>query len=254
MPTASSIATLTLVLQLAILLLPVNAGNSAVAAESRPVPPSTSPSTSQAKSPAASPPSSQVSAGKACKEQYMALNKQHEKALNNKNNKPGTRAYAIALYEVEQAIFPALKQCPDNVEIVSLMGEVQISTGQIPFAIQYGRKAVKMDPKVWQANYLLGSALNLKKEYNEGIKYLLIASQLVPGKNTLKFNICSAYTAAKKYAQAIVSCTDLIKQNDKRLSGPAHYMRARAYTGQGKTKAAKEDRTIARKLGFKEIK
>lgn len=228
-----SILTLGVVLQLATLLYPDS--GSAVAAEAGPATQSTS----------------QPISRPACKQQYVTLNKRHEKALKKT---PGSRPYAIALYDVEQAIFPALKQCPDNVELVSLMGEVQISSGQIPFAIQYGRKAVKIGPGVWQANYLLGSALNLKKEYDEGIKYLLIASQLAPGRNTLKFNLCSAYTTAKKYNKAIESCTDLINRNDKRLAGPAHYMRALAYKGLGDTSTAGKDQAMARKLGFKEIK
>ena len=137
---------------------------------------------------------------------------------------------------------------------MALMGEVQISVGQIPFAIQYGRKAVKMGPKVWQANYLLGSALNLNKEYDEGIKYLTLASQLEPKRNTLKFNVCSAYTAAKKYGKAIESCTDLINRKDQRLGGAAHYMRAQAYRGMGNNKAAENDLATARSMGFEAIK
>ena len=125
----------------------------------------------------------------------------HKQAVQQ--HQPGTDSYLAALYAIEDELFAAMKRCQDNSPVLSAMGELQLSLGQVPIAQLYGQKAIEIDNENWQAHYVLGSALNLQKKYPLGLKHLKKASKLQPQNYSLLVNLCSSYEKNKQFPEAI---------------------------------------------------
>jgi len=178
-------------------------------------------------------------------------NADHKQAL--KDNQPGTDSLLTALYKVEDALFDAMKgQCANNSSVVSTMGELQLSLGQIPIAQLYALKALEIDNDNWQAHYVIGSALNLQKKYTQGLEHLQQASQLQPENHSLLVNLCSSYGKNKQYPEAIKTCSTAIKKGPYEIRGTAYFLRAQAYKGNNELMLAERDIELAKEFGFKQ--
>ena len=164
----------------------------------------------------------------------------------------GTDEYLSALYKIEDELFAAMKRCPDDSEVISAMGELQLSLGQIPIATLYGQKAIQMNNDNWQAHYVLGSALNLQKKYSQGLEHLQRASQLQPDNYSLLVNLCSSYEKNKQYPEAIKACSTAIEKGSYDIRGTAHFLRAQAYKGNNELTLAERDIELAKEFGFKQ--
>ena len=175
-------------------------------------------------------------------------NEKHKLAVQQ--HQPGTDSYLAALYKIEDELFSAMKQCPENSYAVSTMGELQLSLGQIPIAQLYGIKALEMDSQNWQAHYVLGGALNLQKKYTEGLQHLKQASELQPENYSLLVNLCSSYEKNKQYPEAIKACSTAIEKGPYNIRGTAYKLRALAYTGNNEPVLAEKDNQLAREFGI----
>ena len=185
-----------------------------------------------------------------CASIVNSTNNDHKQAL--KNHPPGTDSLLTALYKVEDALFDAMKgKCSDNSEVVSTMGELQLSLGQIPIAQLYAIKALEMDNENWQAHYVFGSALNLQKKYTKGLEHLQRASELKPNNHSLLVNLCSSYEKNNQYPEAIKTCSTAIEKGPYDIRGTAHYIRAQAYKGNNEITLAERDIELAKEFGFK---
>lgn len=184
-----------------------------------------------------------------CAASITNINHLHKQAVQQ--NQAGTDDYFAALYKVEDMIFDTMKHCSDNSTVISAMGELQLSLGQVPIAQLYGEKAVKMDNTNWQAHYVLGSALNLQKKYVRGLEHLKISSELQPKNYSLLVNLCSSYEKNKKFSQAIKACSTAIEKGPYEIRGTAYYLRALAYTGTGEVTLAEKDNQLAKEFGVK---
>lgn len=186
-----------------------------------------------------------------CAATVTTANNNHKQAL--KEHQPGTDSLLTALYKIEDALFDAMKSnCADNSAVVSTMGELQLSLGQIPIAQLYAIKALEMDSKNWQAHYVLGSALNLNKKYAEGLEHLQRASQLQPDNYSLLVNLCSSYEKNKQYPEAINACSTAIEKGPYGIRGTAYFIRAQAYKGNNEITLAERDIELAKEFGFKQ--
>jgi len=184
-----------------------------------------------------------------CSETLKSADADHKKTVQQ--HKPGTDAYLAALYKIEDELFAAMKRCQDNSSVVSAMGELQLSLGQVPIAQLYGQKAIEMNNTNWQAHYVLGSALNLQKKYSEGLLHLKQASKLNPENYSLLANLCSSYEKNKLFSEAIKTCTTVIKKGPYNIHGTAYYLRALAYTGNGEHTLAERDNKLAKEFNHK---
>jgi len=162
----------------------------------------------------------------------------------------GSNDYLDALYKIEDELFAAMKRCKDSSAVVSAMGELQLSLGQIPIAQLYGQKAIQMDSGNWQAHYVVGSALNLQKKYAEGLEYLKTASTLQPNNYSLLVNLCSSYEKNKQFNEAIKVCSTAIEKGPYNIHGTAYYLRALAYTGNNEHALAEKDNKLAKEFGL----
>ena len=184
-----------------------------------------------------------------CSDTLKKANAKHKQVVQQ--HKPGTDAYLSALYKIEDELFAAMKRCQDNSSVVSAMGELQLSLGQVPIAQLYGQKAIEMNSANWQAHYVLGSALNLQKKYSEGLPHLKQASKLNPENYSLLVNLCSSYEKNKQFTQAIKTCSTVIEKGPYNIHGTAYYVRALAYTGNGEHSLAEKDRKLAKEFSYK---
>jgi Flp pilus assembly protein TadD len=146
-----------------------------------------------------------------CEERHAALVRQYVKAAAKPAN---TEAYFEGLLDLEDSIFAQMNHCPDDVQLLSLMGETQIAMGRFQLAVLYGRKVVKMAPDIWRTHALLGGSLVSLREYEEGISHLQQASKMAPQNIKLKLNLCSAYASAGRRAKAIQVCDEVIRNAD----------------------------------------
>ncbi|MCK4743138.1 MAG: hypothetical protein KAT25_04905 [Sulfuriflexus sp.] len=184
-----------------------------------------------------------------CSSTLKDADTKHKQAVQQ--YQPGTDEYLAALYKIEDELFSAMKRCQNDSEVVSAMGELQLSLGQIPIATLYGQKAIQMNNDNWQAHYVLGSALNLQKKYTEGLAHLKIASGLQPQNYSLLVNLCSSYEKNKQFSEAIKTCSAAIKKGPYNIHGTAYYLRALAYTGNNELALADKDNKLAKEFGVK---
>lgn len=84
--------------------------------------------------------------------------------------------------KLENELFDAIAKCKTYAGMFVLMGELQIEMGQIPLAVVYGNKSVKVDGKYWRAHKLLGSAKMLNNEPESGLTSLKKSSRSEPNK------------------------------------------------------------------------
>lgn len=184
-----------------------------------------------------------------CNAIVAMTNNEHKQAL--RDHKAGSHELLTALYKVEDALFDAMKgQCANSSAVVSSMGDLQLSLGQIPIAQLYAAKALKMDSDNWQAHYVIGSALNLEKKYSEGLVHLQKASALQPDNHSLRVNLCSSYNKNKRYDEAIEACSTAIEKGPYDIRGIAHYLRAEAYKGTNELTLAEKELELAREFGY----
>jgi len=162
----------------------------------------------------------------------------------------GSNDYLGALYKIEDELFTAMKRCQDSSAVVSAMGELQLSLGQIPIAQLYGQKAIQMDSSNWQGHYVVGSALNLNKKYAQGLEHLKKASELQPENYSLLVNLCSSYEKNKQFSKAIAACSTAIEKGPYNIHGTAYYLRALAYTGNNEPALAEKDNKLAKEFGL----
>lgn len=183
-----------------------------------------------------------------CMKEYESLSAKHTAAIARE--KPDTQPYFKLLHGIEDEIFPALQNCPENPLLFTLMGEVQISLGNLQLAELYARKAISQDQDIWQTNHLLGITLSMQNKYTAGITYLEKATKISNNKPALVFNLCSTSLAAKKYQQAVTHCSNLIDRNDHQLHASAYHIRSQAYKALAMDKKSKRDSKNARLLGY----
>jgi len=178
------------------------------------------------------------------------FDEKHKRVIQQ--NVRGSDAYFSNLYKIEDEIFTAMKQCNDSTPIITAMGELQLSLGQVPLAQLYGEKAVNLDNDDWNAHYVLGSALNLQKKYVRGLEHLQLASKLQPDNYSLTVNLCSSYEKNGKFQQAINTCSQVIEKGPYDLRGTAYYLRALARKGNNEPALAEKDIKFAKEFGFQQ--
>ena len=183
-----------------------------------------------------------------CKAEYDKLSGTHTKILED--HEAGTSAFFESLHEIENKLFTAFEVCPKNVLLFTLMGEVQISLGNVQLATLYARKAYDWDATIWQTHHLLGSALSMQDEYKEGLAHLEKAVDIGNNKPELLFNLCSTYLAAGQYNNAVTTCTKVIEQKGHKLHAPAFHIRGQAYEALNITRKAEQDFKNAKTLGY----
>ena len=184
-----------------------------------------------------------------CSATLKAADIKHKQAVQQ--HQAGTDEYLAALYKIEDDLFAAMKRCIDDSAVVSAMGELQLSLGQIPIAQLYAQKAIQIDNDNWQAHYVLGSALNLQKKYFEGLEHLKKSSELQPDNYSLLVNLCSSYEKNKLYSKAITACTTAIEKGPYDIRGTAYHLRALAHTGNNELTLADKDNQLAKEFNFK---
>lgn len=182
-----------------------------------------------------------------CSAILKSADTKHKQAVQQ--HQSGTDSYLGALYKIEDELFSAMKRCPDDSAVISAMGELQLSLGQIPIAQLYGQKAIQIDSDNWQAHYVLGSALNLQKKYTEGLVHLKKANELQPKNYSLLVNLCSSYEKNKQFPEAIEACSTAIEKGPYNIRGTAYYLRALAYTGNNELALAEKDNKLAKEFG-----
>ena len=181
-----------------------------------------------------------------CSSTLKSADIKHKQAVQQ--YQAGTDEYLGALYKIEDELFAAMKRCQDDSLVISAMGELQLSLGQIPIAMLYGQKAIQMDNDNWQAHYVLGSALNLQKKYTEGLVHLKKASKLQPKNYSLLVNLCSSYEKNKQFSEAIEACSTAIEKGPYNIHGTAYYLRALAYTGNNELALAEQVNNLAKEF------
>lgn len=182
-----------------------------------------------------------------CMKQYKSLSGKHSAAISR--TKPGTISYFKTLHGIEDDIFGAMQNCPQDTYLLSLMGEVQISLGNTQLAELYAKKAIGQNPDIWQTNHLMGKALSMQNKYDVGISYLEKAVNINNTKPALFYNLCSTSLAAKKFKLAVKHCSSLIGRNDHQLHASAYHIRSQAYKALGMQEKSKHDLNNARLLG-----
>jgi tetratricopeptide (TPR) repeat protein len=185
-----------------------------------------------------------------CQSEYNKLSDAHTRILEQ--HEEGSPSFFEALHEIENTLFTAFQRCPKNPLLFTLMGEVQISLGNIQLAALYAQKAYGWDDNIWQTHHLLGSALAMQENYQEGLVHLEKAAALASDKPELLFNLCSTCLAAKKYEQSVEYCSRLIELKNHKLHAPAYHVRGQAHKALNMDKKAKQDSINAQALGYNE--
>jgi len=155
-----------------------------------------------------------------------------------------------ALHSLESQLFETLSLCPKEADLFALMGEVQVSLGQLPLAMAYGRKSVELNERSWRGQQLLGSSLAMLGQTQEGLSHLERAVALSPDSPRLQLNLASALVASKSYARAQELCDRLVQSTDPEIAAMAYNLRGQAYLRQGAIREAGHDFAAAEKLGF----
>jgi len=183
-----------------------------------------------------------------CDALYRQLDARHAKASATPAG-PGTPRDQ-ALRALEQVIFEAFEACPDNALLFTLMGEVQISLGQVPLAMAYGQKAISLDSGEWRAHHLLGSVLAMTGDHERGIAELTRAVELSDGRPRVRLNLASAQVWAGRYAEALPELDALAQDPDPVVVAAASHLRGKAHLGLGDVEQARVDFARAIDLGY----
>jgi tetratricopeptide (TPR) repeat protein len=185
-----------------------------------------------------------------CQSEYDKLSDAHNRILEQYEE--GSPSFFETLHEIEEALFTAFELCPQNALLFTLMGEIQISLGNIQLATLYAQKAYGWNDSIWQTQHLLGSALAMQEKYEEGLVHMEKAAAIAGDKPELLFNLCSTHFAAKNYQKSVEFCSKLIDQKDHVLHAPAYHIRGLAYKALNMDKKAKQDSINAKALGYNE--
>lgn len=183
-----------------------------------------------------------------CQSEYDNLSRAHTGILEEQA--ADTPAFFESLHEIENRLFSAFERCPKNTLLFTLMGEVQISLGNVQLALLYAQKAYSWDNSSWQTHHLLGSALSMQGEYKQGLVHLEKAVNINNDKPELSFNLCSTYLAAREFNKAIETCTKVIARKDHKLHALAFHVRGQAYEALDMEKQARQDFKNAKTLGY----
>jgi len=131
------------------------------------------------------------------------------------------------LNKLEDEIFEAMESCPNDFNLLKLMGETQIAAGRGPIAIAYGYKLVDMRPDYFAGHLLLGAAFLTVGKTEEGIRHMKEAEELASDNLAVKLNLCSALAQADRKDEAIEYCDTVLAGGDDRLRGIAAALLAR---------------------------
>ena len=153
----------------------------------------------------------------------------------------GSNEYFQHINTLENDIFAALEQCPQDPLLFTLMAENQIAHQNFQLASIYAKRAYQQHPDIWQTNHTLGTALFMLKQYKKGLVLLDKAVKLAPQKPVLLFNLCSSLVAASHHEKAVTICSKLLKQKSHQMHRSAYQQRSLAYRALGKTKLADSD-------------
>jgi len=184
-----------------------------------------------------------------CSGLFAKLNTRHSQIVHEAPRSPKV-LQDDALRALESWLFDALSQCPHDADLYALMGEVQISRGQLPLAEIYARKAVDLDGQSWRGQQLLGSTLAMLGQPQEGLPHLERAVALAPGNPRVHLNLASALLAADDHARVRKICDALIASGDADVAATAYNLRGQANLRQGAISEAGRDFAAAEKLGF----
>ncbi len=185
-----------------------------------------------------------------CQSEYNRLSDTHNRVLEQ--YEAGSPSFFEALHNIEEELFTTFELCPQNALLFTLMGEVQISLGNIQLATLYAQKAYDWNDSIWQTQHLLGSALAMQEKYAEGLPHMEKALSIAGDKAELLFNLCSTHFAAKNYKKSVEFCSRLIDKKDHKLHAPAYHIRGQAYKALNMNKKAKQDSITAQALGYNE--
>jgi tetratricopeptide (TPR) repeat protein len=183
-----------------------------------------------------------------CQEEYAQLHERHMAILSGYEASPSEAQASLASLELD--VLCALKSCSGEPLLLALMSNVLVNLGENKRALPYAKRAVALNPERWETNEALGSVLTFLGDHEHGLAYLSEASRLAPENIYLRFNICSEYEMAKQYHKAVGVCTEVIESGDPKVTGPALYVRARAYEGLGELDKAKLDFKKSKEEGF----
>lgn len=182
-----------------------------------------------------------------CQQQYKTLSTNYSDILAR--TQPATHAYFKALHGLENEIFVAFESCPQDTYLLTLMGELQISLGNLQLAALYAKKSHSQNQDIWQTNHLMGKSLSLLDKHDASLDYLEKAATL-NSKPGLVFNLCRACLKAEEYQLAVKHCSNLIARDDHQLHASAYRIRSQAYKALKMDKKAKRDKKNARLLGY----
>jgi len=155
-----------------------------------------------------------------------------------------------ALRALEEEAFGVIADCREHAGAYVLMGEIQLSLGQVSLAVAYARRAVGLDPNAWRAQQLLGSTLGMVGQAEEGLAHLERAMWLEPGNERLRLNHASALLAAGRVAEARARCEALTGSGDRQVAGLAWQLCGQVRLRGGEVEAAGEAFVNARRLGI----
>lgn len=181
-----------------------------------------------------------------CDRRYERAERSHDALIAQEQ---GTKQFFADLDKLEDLMFESIQKCEGDARIVALMAEIQITARQGPLAHLYAKKALEINPDIWQSQHAMGSVLTLTQQYEQALVHLKRASRLAPQRTGLKLSLCRTQALAGNYAGAIKTCTDVIHSDDNTVHGLAYYLRSLAYNGLHETERAQADINKARKLG-----
>ena len=183
-----------------------------------------------------------------CQQEYAQLHERHMAILSGYEASPSEAQVSLANLELD--ISSVLNDCSNDPLLNSLMAHVETTLGENEKALVYAKRSVAINPDIWETNEVLGHVLTLQGDYKHGLAYLEKASRLAPENIYLRSNLCSNYEMAKQYQKAVGVCTEVIESGDPKVTGPALYVRARAYEALGESEKAKLDFKKSKEEGF----
>ncbi len=125
--------------------------------------------------------------------------------------------YFVKAYETEEK-----KQAKDSVQLLRNIGELFLEMGELEKAIEYGRKAIQINPEDPAANAVFAQILNNTNDSSQlvnAIKYANMAIQMAKKETDFKKAILekgNALNQLKKYNKAAKVYNDALK-NDKTI-------------------------------------
>ena len=131
----------------------------------------------------------------------------------------------------------SLTRDPGNADVYYEMGMAEQETDQQTMqAVADFRKALQLNPQLWQAHSSLGSLLAQQSHFAEAIAELNTAKQLAPNEPSIRENLANAYYGKGDYDVAIAEYNELFKTNPGWRRG--HDSLARAYMAKNEYESA----------------